>query len=241
MSTFAKLIATELRLFLRDRAMVFFVIGLPLVLVVVFGTLAHPSTDHDPMLSFLPAAALSVGLAGLSLNTVPGILATYREKGILRRMSATPMPPSRLLLAELVIAMGAATVTAVLVIVVGGAGFGFRLPQAPLALVVAFVLGSLALFSAGLVLAALAPSGRAAGAVGSLLFTLSIFAGGVFVPRETLPPVLSSISAYTPMGATMDAIRGAWTGTWASPAQLAVMAGYAVVLGAVAARTFRWE
>lgn len=241
MSAFTKLTQTELKLFLRDPAMVFFVVGLPILLVAVFGSQAHPSTDHDPVLTFLPAAALSVGLAGLSFNTMPAVLATYREKGILRRLAATPVHPSRVLLAELVIAMSAAVVTAILVIVVGSAGFGFLLPQAPVALLVAFVLGSLSLFSVGLVLAALAPSGRGASSIGAFVFLLSIFSGGVFVPREDLPSAVATIGGYTPLGSTMDAIRSAWTGDWASPVQLAVMAGYSVILGAVAARTFRWE
>lgn len=241
MHAFAKLTTTELKLFLRDRTMVFFVIGLPILLVAAFGALAHPSTDHDPILTFLPAAALTVGLAGLSFNTVPTVLATYREKGILRRLAATPVHPSRVLLAELAIAMVSAVVTAVLVIAVGGAGFGFALPKAPVSFLIAFVLGALALFSVSMVLAALAPSGRGATGIGMFLFILSLIVGGVFVPKENLPPALANIGEYTPLGATMDAIRTSWNGDWASPAQLIVMAGYAVILGAVAARTFRWQ
>ena len=45
-------------------------------------------------------------LAMLAISVLPNYLATYREKGILRRLSTTPVPPSSLLQAQL--AMGLA-------------------------------------------------------------------------------------------------------------------------------------
>src|SRR6185312_5164559 len=88
------LTATELKLFLRDPASTIITLALPVALVVVFGMIAHPATNDDPVLTYFPTMALSLGLAQLALNLTPTTLAGYREKGILRRMSTTPMPPS---------------------------------------------------------------------------------------------------------------------------------------------------
>lgn len=47
-------------------------------------------------------------LAMLAFSVVPTYLATYREKGILRRLATTPVRPSGLLLAQLAMGLGMA-------------------------------------------------------------------------------------------------------------------------------------
>ena len=93
----------------------------------------------------------------------------------------------------------------------------------------------------GLLVAAVAPTGKAAQAIGMMLFFPSLFLGGVYIPRETMPAVLREIGDYSPLGATLKTMRDAWMGTEPRVAQLAIMAGYAVVAGLAATRLFRWE
>ena len=64
--------------------------------------------------------ALSVAL--LALIGLPGPLTSYRELGVLRRMSTTPVPPSWVLGAQVVVNLALFSV-AVLVVVLGGAAF----------------------------------------------------------------------------------------------------------------------
>jgi ABC-2 type transport system permease protein len=235
------LAVTELKLFLRDPASTIATIALPVAIVVVFGMIAHPSTNDDPVLTYFPTMALALGLAQLALNLTPTTLATYREKGILRRMSTTPMPPSRVLLAQLLISLGLAAVAVVLVIVVGHFGFQFDLPQNAGGFLASIVLACTALFSVGLVVAAVAPSAKAATGIGVGLFFFSLVFGGVFMPAEVLPPFLLHVGDYTPLGAAMQSLRASWGGTMPEPLHLAVLGGYTVVAGALAARFFRWE
>lgn len=57
---------------------------------------------------YFAPSLLAISIAMLGLQTPPTGLATYREKGILRRLSATPMPPSAMLLVQLLINLGTA-------------------------------------------------------------------------------------------------------------------------------------
>jgi ABC-2 type transport system permease protein len=92
-----------------------------------------------------------------------------------------------------------------------------------------------------LLIAAVAPSGRGAQGIGLVLFFPSLFFGGVYIPRETMPSVLRNIGDYTPLGAGLKALRDAWTGGEPRLSHLVIMAAYAVVAGTLAARFFRWE
>jgi ABC-2 type transport system permease protein len=230
-----------MKLFLRDPASSIVTIGLPVAIVVVFGMIAHPAENNDPIVTYFPTMALCLGLAQLALNLTPTTLAGYRERGILRRLSATPMPPSRVLLAQLVISLVLAAVSVVLVVLVGHLGFGFRLPQHIGGFLAAIALTCTALFAVGLVIAAVAPSARVATGIGVGLFFVSLVFGGVFMPAETMPPFLIQIGDYTPLGAAMQSLRASWGGTMPEPLHLAVLGGYTVVAGVLAARMFRWE
>jgi ABC-2 type transport system permease protein len=232
---------TELKLFLRDPASIIVTIALPVAIVVVFGVIANPATNDDPVLTYFPTMALCLGLAQLALNLTPTTLAGYREKGILRRMSTTPMPPSRVLLAQLVTSIGVAAVAVVLVILVGHFGFRFSLPQQTLGFLVSIALACTALFSIGLLVAAVAPSARVATGIGVALFFVSLVFGGIFMPAEMMPPFLRQIGDYTPLGAAMQSLRASWGGTMPEPLHLGVLGGYTVVAGVAAARVFRWE
>ncbi|MCE7006526.1 ABC transporter permease [Kibdelosporangium philippinense] len=182
-----------------------------------------------------------MGLAQLALNLTPTTLAGYREKGILRRMSTTPMNPSKVLTAQLAISFGLATIAGILVVLVGHVAFQFTLPQHIGGFLAAFALGCTALFAVGLLVAAIAPSARIATGIGVGLFFASLVFGGVFMPAENLPSFLVRIGDFTPLGAAMQSLRASWGGTMPEPLHLAVLGTYTLVAGLAAARLFRWE
>ena len=158
MSTQLRIAGSELRLYLREPAAVASTLGLPLLIMVSFGLITTPN-HADPIYTYFPGLAISFSLAILSLNLLPTILAGYREKGILRRLYTTPVHPSKVLIGQLLVS-GAVAVAMAAVVVVAGRLIGFPLPAQPLGFALAFVLGALALFSVGLLVAAIEPTAR---------------------------------------------------------------------------------
>ncbi|MCE7006527.1 hypothetical protein LWC34_27395 [Kibdelosporangium philippinense] len=59
MSGTGTLTMTELKLFLRDPASTIVTIALPVAIVVVFGVIAQPNGDKDPIMTYFPTMALS--------------------------------------------------------------------------------------------------------------------------------------------------------------------------------------
>ena len=90
-------------------------------------------------------------------------------------------------------------------------------------------------------MAAVCFTGKAANAVGAVLFFVLMFFAGLWIPRATMPAALRDISNFTPVGAGGQAIQSAAAGNWAPWWYFAVLAGYLVVCGALAIRLFRWE
>jgi ABC-2 type transport system permease protein len=135
----------------------------------------------------------------------------------------------------------AAIVGVFVVIAVGAVAVDLSLPGNVLGFLTVLVLGTLSLFSLGLVVAARTPTAGAATAAGMLLFFPSMFLAGVYVPREHLPSVVATIGGLTPLGAVLQGFRDTWVGDAPSLVHLAVLVVSALILGGVAARTFRWE
>ena len=246
MSGLLKMTANELRLFLRDPVGVFFGVLFPTVLVVILGfvpSFREPSKDLGGLrvIDLYVPISIALSLALLALTALPSYLGMYREKGILRRLSVTPVSPARLLAAQMLMNLLMAIVAVGILLVVGSAAFGVTLPRQILGYTLAFVLAAAALFALGLVVAALAPSGRAAGSIGMLFYFPLMFFAGLWVPRAAMPEGLRHISDFTPLGAGVQALQDAAGGAWPQPLHLAVMAAYVVVFGVVAARLFRWE
>jgi ABC-2 type transport system permease protein len=146
-----------------------------------------------------------------------------------------------LLIAQVAVNLAMALVALALVLGIGAAWLGMAMPASVGWFVVAFVLGAAALFAVGLVIAAVAPTARAANAIGMLAFFPSLFLAGAWLPKNQMPELLSRIGDLSPLGAFREAVQDAWVGTTPDPVHLVALAVVAVVAGVAAAKLFRWE
>jgi ABC-2 type transport system permease protein len=246
MSALASMTKMETKLFFREPVLPLLVLALPVLLVVGFGLIpgfGDPSADLGGQGGTEYIASLGVGivLAILGLSVLPTALSTYRERGVLRRLRATPVRPQLLLGAQLIMVGTAAVVSVALLIGVAAGAFGVAVPRNLAGFVLAVVLGGAALLSIGLLITALAPTAKAASAIGTVLFFPSAFLAGIYVPRDSFSPLLQHISDVTPLGATLESVRDTWQGAWPHPIHLVTMVAWTLVAGIAAARTFRWE
>jgi len=241
-----RLTVTELKLLARERVRLVVGMGIPLLLVIIFGSIPfynHPDkvfgglTLLDVYVPILSAYALAV----LSLTALPMVLADYRAKGVLRRLRTTPVGPARVLAAQVIVDLALALGAVAVILVVARVGYGVFLPRQLAGFAVATLLAAAALLSIGLLIATLAPTGRAAMTIGQMLLLPMMFFAGLFIPMPVMSPVVQHVSHATPLGAAVEAMQRAAQGHWPQPLALLTMAAYAVAFGLAAARLFRWE
>jgi ABC-2 type transport system permease protein len=245
-SALRTLAATEVRLYLREYVGLLWGVAFPLILLLGIGSIpsAQQASKDLGGLRFIDVyvpVLLAFVFAMLGLNAVPPVLAAYREKGVLRRLSTTPLPPSWVLAVQLAINLALAGIAAALLIGVGHLAFHIRLPAQPAGFVLSAILAAAAMLGLGLLLAAVAPTTRVASMTGAMLFFPMMFLAGLWVPRPAMPAMLERISDLSPLGAGVQALQDASVGHWPQPLHLAVMAAYVLVFGVAAARLFRWE
>ncbi|WP_328780350.1 ABC transporter permease [Streptomyces canus] len=237
---------TEVRLFRREPGALFWILLFPTLLLVILGSI--PSfRNHESDLGglrtidvYVPVAVL-LGLIVGGLQSMPQTLTGYRERGILRRMSTTPVRPTALLTAQMTVYGGAALASALLALLVGRFAFAVRLPERLFGYLLALVLAVLAALALGAVVSALSRTTKIAGAIGSAVFFPAMFCAGVWAPVQTMPDVLARIVGYTPFGAAAEALNRAAAGGWPGWTHLGVLVAWTVLLTAAASRWFRWE
>src|SRR3974390_2019269 len=170
---FGELLMVQARLAVREPYGLLGGIGLPVVLLAVFGFIgqAVPGNVGDTGLTIIDLwiptiLVLAVLYIAISL---PNTLVRDREIGWLRRISTTPLHPAMLLAAQLILDLVLAAV-AVLIIVLGGAlVFGASLHVQILPFAVSLLLTTAEIFALGLMLVALMPSQAVARAVAGIV------------------------------------------------------------------------
>ncbi|GHH62992.1 transport permease protein [Kitasatospora indigofera] len=235
----------EARLFRREPLALFWIVLFPALLVTILGLVPafrQPQAElggRRVIDLYVPVAVL-LALILSGLQAMPPVLAGYRERGILRRMSTTPVRPGALLAAQILLHGAAALGSAALSLTVGRLAFGVALPRQAPGYLLALLLAALAALGAGAGVAALSRTTKiASAAAGAVTFPM-MFGAGVWIPVQAMPDLLRSIVSGTPFGAGAQALGQAAAGDWPSWSHLGVMALWAVVLTGTASRWFRW-
>lgn len=229
--------AMELRLTLRRGESLLLTLAIPLGLLAFFGTvdvLDAPVSFLVP--GVLALAVMSTAMTGLAIST-----GFERQYGVLKRLGATPLPRSGLLLAK---TLSVLAVEALQLVLIGALGvlLGWRLGGARAAVIAAvFVaLGTAAFAGLGLLMAGTLRAEATLAAANGLYLVL-LLVSGMVVPLDRLPSALAAAARLLPSGALAEGMRNAFAGSGAVVRPATVLAVWAVVALGAAARTFRWE
>ncbi|MBM4169615.1 MAG: ABC transporter permease [Ignavibacteria bacterium] len=196
MKTALSVLVIETKLFLRERAAVFFTFLFPLFLLFLFGSIWGSSPDFFGMLT--PMLLAIVTFSG-ALYSVGLVLAYYREGGILKRISLTPLKPRNYMYGIiahrfLVVFLQSLFLLAIPVLVLG-----LTIRGDLLSLLLFLSLGILSLLSIGGVVAGLSRSITLANAIAKVVFVPLMFLSGAFMPISMYPEFLQKFAKINPI------------------------------------------
>jgi len=237
----------ELKLFRREPADLFFTAVLPVIFLVLFTTIF----GNQRMEGGIRVAQLQVpGFIALSIVSAAFVslaitLAIKRERGILKRTRATPVP-AWVVFAGLIgkCVVVSLIVTGVLMLI-GAVVYGVTLPLAHLpALLLALVVGSAAFCCLGVGFTSLIGSEEAAPAMTNAATLPLFFISGIFVPEDQLPDWLATIGDVLPIKPLADALVAAFDprtgGAGIAVGELAIVAAWGLAGLVAAVTTFHW-
>jgi len=229
---------TEARLLAREPLALFWGLAFPMALLAVMGVSAGRVDGVSLVTIYEPIVIAFVSVV-FGIQGLPVQVAAYRERRILRRLATTPAGPARVVGAQLIVSLIVVLAATAGVLAVGRLGFGVPLPRQPVGFALVVVLAATATLALGLLIGALAPTARSAGAAGTVLFFPLMYFAGLWTPQ--MSETTRHIGQYTPLGAAAQALRDSMAGGWPHPAAIAVLGGCTLACAAAATRFFRWD
>ncbi len=244
----ARAVAFDTRTLLRNGEQLLVSLGFPVLalLVLVNAPLDALGLPADRAglapIDVVAPGILAMAVLGTSFTGQAIALGFDRRYGVLRLLATTPLGRGGFLAGRL----GSVLVIEVLQVLVLGSvalALGWRPWQqgtvAVPALLIALLLGTASLVSIALLLAGTLRA-EAVLAIANVVYVL-LLGAGVLLPAAVLPPALAGLVVLLPSGAMGEAARAATIDGSLAAAPLLVMAVWAVLAGAAAARWVRWS
>jgi ABC-2 type transport system permease protein len=239
-SAVGRLVQAELRLMTRDPLVLTFVVAFPIVTMLIiggaFGTQPDRAFDFVNPAHWYVASYLTVVIAAMGLVMLPVHLASYRERGVLRRFAAAGFPRWSFPISQLIVGLATTTVSCALLLVVAAPVYGIPPVHAWWRVAAALALGSIAFVSLGVLLGSVLPSARSAQAVGLLIFFPSFLLGAGGPPPHVMGSVVRQVAGPLPLTLLTNAVREPWLGLGSATGSLAAVAALAVAATVLAAR-----
>jgi ABC-2 type transport system permease protein len=239
-SAMGRLIRAELKLMVRDPLVLTFVFAFPIVTMLIiggsFGTTPDPDFAGAKPSQWYVASYLTVVIAATGLIMLPVHLASYRERGVLRRFTASGFPRFSFAAAQLVVGLIVTAVAAGMLLIVAAPVYGIPAMHLPGRALAGIAVGAVAFVSGGVLLGSLMPSARSAQAVGLLLFFPSFLLGSGGPPPHVMGSALRQVADVLPLTQVTKSIREPWLGLGTATTSLVIASVLAVLATVVATR-----
>jgi ABC-2 type transport system permease protein len=252
--TTAHLALTQLRYdqksFWRNPMYVFFTVIQPVIFLFIFvtvfgnditrvnGHIMQRSSYYVP--GILALAVVSATFFNLTIS-----LTRMRERGILKRVRSTPLPPWMFLAGRV---GSCIVVTVLLVLLLAGIGRVFYEVAVPtdtmVGTAVALLVGAASFCCLAFAMTSRVPSEDAAAPMANAIVLPLLFISGVFIPNEELPASMQRVADFFPIKHLFQALLTAFDPATKGPGidvgHLAVIAGWGCLGLLIALFRFSW-
>lgn len=242
----------DLRAFLRNGQSRFFTLALPVLFLVIFATLfgsGHRTVQVaggriSTSVYYVPGI-IALGVIAAAFGNLVASVTAQRERGLLKRRRATPVPASAIIVGRVLVAVVIAVGMAAVLLGIGWAAYGAHVPgRTALALGVTVVIGAAAFCCLGYAVASLVRNSDAAQPVTQAILLPLYFISGVFVAVTVLPHWLVDVADVFPVRHLAAALLVAYdphtTGSGFAGRDLLIVAAWGAAGLLVALRRFSW-
>ncbi len=195
-------------------------------------------------LDFLVPGVVALALMQTGIFGVGGVLVTYKEKGILRRLKATPLSLGSFVAASVSVRIITGLIQTALILIIGMVLFHVHVGGSLLYLTVLAILGSGTFVSLGFAIASVSKNMEVAQAFMQVVQTPMMFLSGIFFPMDNAPKWIQPVVKAMPLKYLADALRSIVIdghSLWFVRLDVLVLVAVMMVFMAFSIKFFRWE
>jgi ABC-2 type transport system permease protein len=187
----------------------------------------------------LAMSIMQMGIFGVAFGFV-----SLKKRGILRRLSVTPVRPADFIIAQVVTRVLVLMIQIGLMVAVGMLLLHFHFSGNLFSMFLIGALGAIVFLSFGFAIAGISKSEDQVAPLANIITLPLLFLSGVFFSRSTLPEFLRRITDFSPLTHLADAMRAvAIDGATLMDVrlQLVGLVVWGVLACVLAIKLFRWE
>lgn len=162
-------------------------------------------------IDFLIPGLIALSVMQMSVFSVAFVFVQYKEKGVLKRLLATPMRPWQFIVANINVRLAVAVVQTAIFIGMGILLFQVHILGSLLLLTLAVVLGAIMFLGLGFTVSGLAKTVDSVPVFANLVVFPMMFLGGTFFPVANMPSWLQTVAKVLPLTFFSDAVRQVMT------------------------------
>jgi ABC-2 type transport system permease protein len=238
----------EQMLFWRNRESAFFTFLLPVIFLLIFGSIYGNRTLTNEggirAAAFLEAGMIGYGVAATCFAGLAISMVVRRESGVLKRIRTTPLPAATYIAAVLASTFVVFLIEAALMVAIGRVFFSVAVPTEVLSFLAALVLGAVAFAALGLGITGLVRSAEGSSAVINFVYLPMAIISGTFFSPQSYPSFLRWLAEFFPLTHYTKLMRDVVVRNqhlWSDWGAIAVVALWGVVGLFAAIRGFRWQ
>jgi len=156
---------------------------------------------------FLTPGIIGMTIMQLGVSSVMFGFVVDRQRGVVRRIMATPIPRASYMAAHVLQRLTVAMVQVLVLIGVAVLAFKVQIVGSMAVILLIALLGAILFLCVGFAVTAFVATENAAPAVMQLVTLPQMFLSGVFFSRDVVPALLKPISDYLPLTFLNDALR----------------------------------
>ena len=255
---FGLLSLNNLVMYSRNRAVMFWVIAFPIGYMLLFGAIYGTMTvdPNNPnsakLITYMVPGIIVMSLMSNGIIGNANGMAVWRERGILRRLQATPLPAWQMLVSRILVQSMIMVGQAIILVAVSIALYGVKYEVLGLLQALPFViLGAILFMAIGQMIAALVGKAETVAIACQLIYFPLLFLSGLVIPLDQLPEGIQNIGKYLPTAMIGDLVRapmlsgfemGSFNATHLPMAvDLLGAVIYLIVTVFISARFFKWD
>lgn len=156
---------------------------------------------------FIMAGVIAISVLSSGLFSVISIFGYYKEKGVLKRIIATPIRPMNFVMGATISRLLISFLTAFLMLGVNRYLFGSNFTVKWFPFIFTVVCSTLGMMSLGLILVMIFTKSRTADSVATALFVVMLFFSGVYFSLDLLPKIFRYIAMFMPVKYVAELMR----------------------------------
>ncbi|OIP23285.1 hypothetical protein COX95_01685 [bacterium CG_4_10_14_0_2_um_filter_33_32] len=202
------------------------------------------SSRNLSYVDFLLPGIVAMGIMQMGIIGVAAGIVTWRERGILRRLLATPVHPATIIFSQIVTRLTISIMQSATIITLGVAVFHVHIIGSFLNVFILTILGGTIFLSIGLALSGFGKTHNTVMALSNVVMMPMMFLSGVFFPRDALPDLLKSITQYMPLTYLADGMRKVMvegSGLIQIQAEIFGLLAWIFISFILAIKFFKWE